>query len=387
MDCLQKTHKPLICGLFTAFYLAFLLQTFPARAQTINLYVNKFTGKYTSYNGEYSKTTDKYTRGVINCTVDGPITYSVTPADLLIFENETKSWKGSIYPDLTKVPIPGTYRDATLKADYSITYARAQGTGSGGTVLETWTCNGTCMDHPNGPGVHEKVNKTGIREVPFRVYSLYLSLPDTVKLCDKPINIEAEGWPEGGTYVWEITAGPNFKYKLGNKNDLNGDFDMYAPYLDHATVKVIYTVGGISIDRTCYVKLPRAAKDELKEIKDLMIQAFNNAKPKLPNVGMGWSGNVMQTFSDNYVKCTDVIEKMQTSYSALVKNKKFCNFTVGALVFDGDDVLLGLNAHIYIGIADRNGKVLAYWDPWKYGDATLRRITGSQSYNEFVPWK
>jgi hypothetical protein len=367
-------------------YLFVLLHVFTASAQTTNLFVNKFTGKYTSYNGAYSKTTDQYTRGVINLSTEGPIAYKVDPADLLIFENETKSWKGSIFPDMTKVPIPGTYRDATLKADYSITFARAQGAGSGGTVLKTWTCGGKCVDHPNGPGVHELVNKSGIRDVPFRVYSLYLSLPDTIKMCDKPMNIEAEGWPGGGTYVWEITAGPNFKYKLGNKDDLNCDFDMYAGYLDHATVKVIYTVGGLDIERTCYVKLPRSAKEELKEIKDLMNQALTNARPKLPNVGMGWSGNVMQTFSDDYVKCTDVIDKMQQSYSALVKNKKFCNFTVGALVFDGDDILLGLNAHIYIGIKDRKGKVLAYWDPWKYGDSKLRPI-GSQSYNDFVPWR
>jgi hypothetical protein len=384
---LQTSYRRFPSGLFASVYLLILIQAFSASAQPIALYVNKFTGKYTSYSGAYSKTTDQYTRGVINVSVDGPIAYKVDPADLVIFENETKSWKGSIFPDMANVPIPGTFRDATLKANYSITFARAQGTGEGGTVQKTWTCGGKCVDHPNGPGTHELVNKTGIRDVDFRVYSLYLSLPDTARICDKAIKIEAEGWPEGGTYVWEITAGPNFKYKLGNNNDLNCDYDMYAGYIDHATVKVIYTVGGLSIDRTCYVKLPRSARDELKEIKDLMTQAFNNAKPKLPNVGMGWSGNVMQTFSDNYVKCTDVIDQMQQSYSALTKNKKFCNFTIGALVFDGDDLLLGVNAHIYMGLKDRNGKVIAYWDPWKYGDATLRRITGSQSYNDFVPWK
>ncbi len=158
-----------------------------ASSQQFPLYVSKQNGQMTSFNGNVPKQTDKYESGNVNLQTTGPINAVVNPADMSIGPNQNKVWFGTITPNVAAAPAPGISVPASLSANYNVTYSRPVGVGSGGTVQSTYQCAESmasgepgCAFHNGMPGSHEIINKVGTEQVNFIVYSINVSLPDTI---------------------------------------------------------------------------------------------------------------------------------------------------------------------------------------------------------------
>lgn len=231
-------------------------------AQSSSLYISKQTGEISTYNGSASKTTDKYEKGTVTISKTGPINYTVTPNSLSISPLETKTWQGKVTPDAASAPAAGNSAAASIKGNYDVQYSRPQGVGSGGTVLSTYNCNGGiddgCAYHGPSGGMHEIVRKTGVDSVNFTVYSIKVTLPDTVCLPAGTGNTAvgsatAIGFPaNAGNFQWTsmsssltIVSGANTATATLQLNDTN---------ITNSVVKVKFTIQGVSYTTQAIVK-------------------------------------------------------------------------------------------------------------------------------------
>jgi hypothetical protein len=159
----------------------------PATTNAVNtIYYSKQEKKSSQTTGYYEKTTDKYERGSVKLTIHGPLKYSVNPPELSITPNSSKTWKGimSSNEDHPKMPEPGEKIEAKLEANYDWTFSRPVDNNGGGTVKSRHKCGGGihCNYHPDGQGDHEIVNYNATEVFDFEVYSIKVSLPDTIFL-------------------------------------------------------------------------------------------------------------------------------------------------------------------------------------------------------------
>ena len=227
-----------------------------AFSQPYNLYVSKQTNLSSQYNGNYSKTTDKFENGSVSFSTTGPITYSVDNA-MQISPKETKSWNGFVQGDPSSAPSPGNTVTAQLTGTYDLRYSRPYGTGTSGTVESTYYCsdngsaagNGGCKYHNGTPGAHEMVHNTGSQSVSFNVISILVDIPDTICLGKTGQNdITAVCYPvSGGTFEW--TSGSPVVV-IANGNAQTATITLTDTTVKNATVKVKFTIQGITYEKT-----------------------------------------------------------------------------------------------------------------------------------------
>ncbi len=203
------------------------------------LYVNKEEKKSSVKTGNYHRKTDKYEHGSVQLTKQGPIVYTVKPAELSLGTDSEKSWDGILMADVDAAPEPGKMAKAKLTADYDWTYSRPVDLNGGGKVIRKQPCGGPpyCPHHPNGPGEHEIVNFNGTEEFEFEIYSLRIKIGDIG--CDvsqgnvEILRLNAEVFPDGGTLTWIL---PDGSKHVGNNLDLgvkqlgNPSFPLVATY-------------------------------------------------------------------------------------------------------------------------------------------------------------
>lgn len=188
----------------------FLLPLMSTAQAPTTLYVSKQTGQYTSFEGGYSKSTDKYEEGHTVVSVSGPIQYSVDPSDMTIAPNQSKSWTGKIWADPGAAPEPGQSAQATLTAVYHIKFSRPQGSGGGGSVVSTYECsphsNKGCNYHSEN-GTHEIVAQDSTMVINFVVESINVTAPDTIVMCTNSTKVvAANGTPANGNYSWTASG-------------------------------------------------------------------------------------------------------------------------------------------------------------------------------------
>ncbi len=243
--------------------LAACLSILPAGAiwaqSSTPLYISKQTGEKSKFNGSNSKTTDKFESGSVKIKKTGPINYTVTPNELSIGPEQTKTWQGEVSPETHGAPPAGKSANANISGDYKVTYSRPAGTGSGGTVKSTYSCGsggGGCEFHGNSGGTHEIVEKTGTESIDFTVYSIKVTLPDTICLSSSAGTsaqgvVNAVSFPgSGGSFAWKSLS-----------NDItitNGNTQAATLTLSDTTktgqVEVKFTIEGVSYKTTAFVK-------------------------------------------------------------------------------------------------------------------------------------
>ena len=237
----------------------------------ISLYVSKQTGESTPpFTGGYAKTTDRYEHGDVTLTKTGPITYAVTPNDLTIGVNSTKSWSGNLGVDVGASPAAGNSANASISATYNIFYSHYIGSSSGGG--SSYSCPG-CAAH-TGTGYHEIMNETGNESQDFIVYSIKATIGN-ISCSDSIVTLHADIFPYGGTLNWTTPFGP----ATGNDVQINvgtipNSFD----------VSVVYSIEGVTYSDTKHVQkailtgftLP-CCIDTIKNVKDIAILTFNGA--------------------------------------------------------------------------------------------------------------
>lgn len=221
------------------------------------LYLSKQTGKFSTLSGSGSKSTDQHESGSVTITHTGPITWTLTPSDISIGPNESKSWSGTIQPDMAAAPEPGASAEASIRGDYDVNFSRPAGTGTAGTVTGTYSCGDSCWYHPSG-GSHELVNHTGFIERAITVYSIEVKLPDTICLAkSKTANsatgtATAEPFPAGGgNFEWTVLNGP---VTITNGNSQTASFELTDTTVTDARVKVKFTIEGVSYEAEAPVK-------------------------------------------------------------------------------------------------------------------------------------
>lgn len=224
-------------------------------AQVNNIYISKQTGQSSNFNGSYAKQTDNFEQGTVSLSTSGPLVYGVTPNDLSIQPNQNKSWDGNVTGNVASAPDPGNSVNAQLIANYDIQYSRPYGVGTNGSVQSTYYCsdngsasgNGGCAFHGTTPGAHEIVRDAGQKAVDFTVYSINITLPDTVclgKTGEKavtPISFPAQG----GNFVWSST---NSNVQITNATEQTATIKLLDTTIKNATVKVEFTIEGISYE-------------------------------------------------------------------------------------------------------------------------------------------
>jgi hypothetical protein len=220
---LMKNNKIkfLICYLISAVPTSGILTAqpvvpVPASTNALNtIYYSKQEKKSSQTSGYYEKTTDKYERGSVKLTIRGPLKYSVNPPELSISPNSSKTWKGIMSCNEDQMPEPGKMVNAKLEAYYDWTFSRPEKSGDGGKVLSKHTCepynpqkDNACGYHKTGQGIHEIVNFTGTESFDFEIYSIKVSLPDTIFISPRKLTgftkFTANSFPEtGGSFFWE----------------------------------------------------------------------------------------------------------------------------------------------------------------------------------------
>jgi hypothetical protein len=223
--------------------------------QDIPVYVSRQTKKSTEYNGNYAKQTDRYEQGKVDLIAYGPIVYSIDPNELTIQPNQNKNWKGKVSADIINMPEPGYSVAAQLLAKYNVQYSRPYGAGTNGTVLSTYYCsdngsaagNGGCPFHNNKPGAHEIVKDIGEKSIDFTVYSIKVTLADTICLGKKgQRDVTAVSFPaQGGNFKW-TSSHPKVVIKNGDQRIAN--ITLLDTSIKNAVVKVKFTIEGIAYE-------------------------------------------------------------------------------------------------------------------------------------------
>ncbi len=241
---------------YILFLCTFSLPMFCFGQSAGSLYLSKQTGEFSRLTGTGSKSTDRYENGTVTMSHTGPISWSIDPSDLSISPNESKSWSGDVQPDVAAGPSPGSSVEATITGDYDVNYSRPAGTGSGGTVTSTYSCGDSCWYHPTG-GDHEIVNRVGTIERSLTVYSIEVTLPDTIclKKADSGNSASGDGtatpFPaSGGSFEWTVISGP---FTLTNDRSQVVSISTNDT-LATGKVKVKFTIEGVSYEAEAYVK-------------------------------------------------------------------------------------------------------------------------------------
>ncbi|RYD83363.1 MAG: hypothetical protein EOP53_01065 [Sphingobacteriales bacterium] len=222
------------------------------------LYVSKQTGEKSKFSGSDSKTTDRYESGDVTIDKTGPINYTVTPNDFSIGANQTKTWNGEVFSDVNAAPEAGNSTTANITGNYKVTFSRPAGTGSGGNVKSTYNCNengGNCEYHGSGGGTHEIVEKTGSESIDFIVYSLKVTLPDTICLSANGSTaqavVNAVPFPaSGGNFQW-TSLSPNIS--ITNATTQSATITLNDTSKT-GNVEVKFTIEGVSYKTTAFVK-------------------------------------------------------------------------------------------------------------------------------------
>lgn len=295
------------------------------------LYVSKQTGETSTYSGSASKTTDKYESGTVSLDKVGPINYTVNPNSLSIGPNQSMTWHGTVTPDAANAPAAGSSAHAAILGNYTVQYSRPQGTGSGGTVLSTYNCNqginDGCAYHGPSGGMHEIVKKIGVDSVSFTVYSIKVSLPDTITLPAGAGNTAvgtatATPFPAGGTYQWTsmsssltIISGANTQTPTLQLNDTT---------LTNSVVKVKYTIQGVSYTTQAVVKYSRCqCKPIVNSVFGPLNITFNAPPTQGAPDGQGFCNYDVNNASLN-VSLIDFVTKAANVTNAHLSFKKNC---------------------------------------------------------------
>jgi hypothetical protein len=183
-------------------------QTVP---DTTDLYISKQNGQYKLLSGSAGpKTTDKYEHGLVNLQVNGPLLYTVAP-ELSIDTGQTKTWQGSVWPNVANGPAAGSTATASITGNWTVTYSRPQGMAVDSQATGTTTSVVPWVDYgPLGDTIamHEMVTRQGIEKLNFKVISIKLDVPDTVYYDDDVAYIHASAYPSTtGTIAWQTPAG------------------------------------------------------------------------------------------------------------------------------------------------------------------------------------
>jgi hypothetical protein len=296
ISCKTLISLLITTGLSANFLKAQQVVPVPARTDAVNiLYYSKQEKKSSQTSGYYEKTTDKYERGSVELSIKGPIKYSVSPPELSIEPNSSKTWNGIMSCNPEMVPEPGTKAIARMEARYDWTFSRSVGSGTGGKVLKEQTCQpfdpsgaNNCAYHPQGSGRHEIVNFTGSEDFDFEVYSIKVSLPDTIyakvikptvggtiisgvnpspvtskdntlslvpeenaRIVGK-VQAEAVSFPEtGGTFLWEVLT-DNVEI---TDNKIQNPYIILKDASTPGKIRVNFTIGGVSYQDEAFVKI------------------------------------------------------------------------------------------------------------------------------------
>ncbi len=324
--------------LFTLLVLLFPRQSFTQYF----LYVSKQTGEFSKHNGNGTKTTDDYESGTVTINAEGPLKWSVNPADLSIGPNETKTWTGWVAPDPAKAPAPGSSVQATLKGNYNVTFSRPSVGGGDGNVVGGYDC-GKCPAHPDG-GHHDIINKIGTEQRDFTIYSIKVDVSDDIQCINGVAELTADIFPgHGGEVLWTTPSG-----------QLNGQTVNYVlpPALMNIPVSAKFTIEGVSYQDAGTIKVAKLTGFDLPVcankatavagIADLSFNGnchplvlFNPANVDIPAVMQFWTVNV--TAASNGVVLSDNI--------IMVNEDKVLNVTPLQINFDLMGVVEGaLNA-------------------------------------------
>ena len=242
--------------------LLLLIFTFPTllfgQGNAGSLYMSKQTGEFSTLSGSGSKATDQHESGTVNILTTGPIRVTVNPPDISIGPNQEKTWEGMVEPVVALGPAPGSSVEATLTGDYNVNYSRPAGTGEGGTVTSTYQCGeGGCWYH-SYDGQHEMVNVTGSIERSVTVYSILVSLPDTICLSKSRTDNSASGtstanaFPAaGGSFEWTVLNGP---LTLTNDRSQTVNIVLNDTTVTNSKVKVKFSIEGVSYEAEAFVK-------------------------------------------------------------------------------------------------------------------------------------
>jgi hypothetical protein len=228
-----------------------LLTPLVLKAQYEPLYVSKQTGESTTYRGSYERTTDNYEQASLSLSASSPmLKYAVSPSALSINPKETKSWTGTISVDAGPAPAPGQEVTVELNCSFQVKYSRPGGSGSAGSVVETYRCNG-CGYHNGVRSTHEIVSETGSKAVPFKIYSILLSAPDTLLFrSNKQRLISVEGYPAGGKYSWSASG----CVSVDEQNIYNQALIKPDPSVSSGEVIVTYSFGEVSYKKKIAVR-------------------------------------------------------------------------------------------------------------------------------------
>ena len=266
---MKKIIFLMIYSVISNAYVSQVLYAQSAPTGTIPMYVSKQNGSATPpYSGGYSKTTDRYEHGNVSLTTQGPITYTVNPADLSIGTNSSVAWTGSLGVDVAASPAPGNSADASISADYSVFYSHYCGSTACGST--SYPCPG-CAAH-TGPGFHEIVNPTGNETVNFIIYSIKATIGD-INCSDSIVTLHADVFPYGGTLTWTTPFGQ----QVGNDVQVNAGI-----IPNSFDVSVVYSIGGATYTDTKHVQKAKligftlpCCIDKVTNVKDIAILSFD----------------------------------------------------------------------------------------------------------------
>lgn len=237
----------------------------------------------TSFSGGYSKSTDKYEHGTVSLTTKGPIQVNITPGDLSIGPNQSKTWNGTVKADAAAGPEAGTSASATITGDYNIWYSRPAEMSGGGAVENTYYCatvgstGDGCAFHGGNRGEHQIVHKIGTENVSIEVYSIKVTIGEIAcdaTLTQDVLTLNAEVFPAGGNLTWTLPD--------GSKASGNGITVPTGLLGNEFTVSAEYEIQGVTYKDTKKVtrnkligfKLP-CCIDNTKNVKDIAILEFD----------------------------------------------------------------------------------------------------------------
>lgn len=320
-------------------------------AQSSALYVSKQTGEISTYSGSASKSTDKYEKGNVIISKNGPINYTVNPNSLSIGPNESKTWHGTVTPDAGSAPAAGTSVGASILGNYDVQYSRPQGTGSGGTVLSTYNCNGGiddgCAYHGPSGGMHEIVRKTGVDSVTFTVYSIKVTLPDTITLPAGTGNTAvgtatATSFPaSGGSFQW-TSMSPHLTI-ISGANTQTPTLQLDDTTVTNSVVKVKFIIQGVSYTTQAVVKYSRCqCKPIVNGVFGPLNITFNAPPTQGAPDGQGFCSYDVANASLN-VSLIDFVTKAGNFTNAHLSFKKNCK------TGDIKDVTVSWDGNINVG--------------------------------------
>ncbi len=305
------------------------------------LYVSKQTGEYSSYTGSQSKTTDKNENGTVTITTQGPILYSVTPNDFTIGPNETKTWVGKVYPDVSNSPAPGLSAPAKLNGHFQVHFKSG---GIWDAEENRWVQEGKVSD------------QSGDVPFDFNVYSIKVSIPDTICIGQsKTGEVDALPYPEndGGSFSWSVLSGTAVSLSNTNSKTVTiklNDTTSLTP------IKVVFVIQGVSYSAVAMVKYCRVSCHCDPAITNMnfgpLQVKFNTAATAAEPDGQGYCLYTSGNASFDLVMDGGIAQKQVPINGASVSFKKNCQngkFKDVVILWNGDADIgeIGfLDAHI-----------------------------------------